>query len=136
MPLRLIGIIILVVFVAVLTGFNLGNTCSLWFFHTFTGVPVFAAVIGAFLLGVIVTLPFTFGKKKMQKKLEKAKEELEAKEREVVRHVESVKENIEEKNARKENSSIQQDDVKKDDESIPDKKKRETTKTKSVKTKK
>lgn len=118
MPLKLIGIIILIVFVAVLTGFNLSNTCSLWFFHTFTGVPVFAAIIGAFLFGVMVTLPFTFGKKKIQKQLAKVKEELE------------------EKNVCKENISLQPDDVKKQDESIPGKKKRETTKTKSVKTKK
>ena len=62
MPIKLIGIIILMVLVAVLTGFNLGNTCTIWFFHTFTGIPVFALILGSFIVGVFVTLPFTFGK--------------------------------------------------------------------------
>ena len=83
MPFKLIGTILLVIFIVVLTGFNLSNTCSVWFFHTFPNVPVFAMIIGSFVLGVIVTLPFTFGKKRMQKKLEKAKQDLEEKQKEL-----------------------------------------------------
>lgn len=63
MPLKLIGILALIVLVAVLTGFNLSNTCTIWFFHNFKDIPVFAALLGAFLAGVIITLPFTFRKK-------------------------------------------------------------------------
>lgn len=64
MPIKLILILILVVLVAVLTGFNLSNVCTIWFFHTFTNIPVFAALLVSFILGVLVTLPFTIGKGK------------------------------------------------------------------------
>ena len=83
MPFKLIGVILFAVLIAVLTGFNLGNTTNFWFFHTFPNVSVFPLMIGSFIAGVIVTLPFTFGKKNMQKKLEKMKQELEAKKQEV-----------------------------------------------------
>lgn len=71
MPIKLILILILVVLVAVLTGFNLSNVCTIWFFHTFTNIPVFAALLVSFILGVLVTLPFTIGK---GKKLDKSSE--------------------------------------------------------------
>ena len=58
MPIKLIGAILLAVLVAVLTGFNLSNKCNVWFFHNFLNVPVFALVIGAFVAGVLVALPF------------------------------------------------------------------------------
>ena len=64
MPLKLIGAVILAVFVAVFTGFNLTNKCDVWIFHTFKDIPVAATIIGSFVLGVLVTLPFTFIKKK------------------------------------------------------------------------
>ena len=64
MPLKLIGILFLVVLVALLTGFNLSNKCSIWFFHSFENIPVFAALLSSFLAGVVITLPFTFGKKR------------------------------------------------------------------------
>ena len=64
MPLTLIGILFLVVLVALLTGFNLSNKCSIWFFHSFENIPVFAALLSSFLAGVVITLPFTFGKKR------------------------------------------------------------------------
>lgn len=63
MPVKLIGILLLITLVAVLTGFNLSNRCTIWFFHSFTSIPVFAALLGSFLAGVIVTLPFTLKKK-------------------------------------------------------------------------
>ena len=72
MPLKLIGAVILAVFVAVFTGFNLTNKCDVWIFHTFKDIPVAATIIGSFVLGVLVTLPFTFIKKK-NKEEKKAK---------------------------------------------------------------
>lgn len=71
MPVRLILTLVLVVLVAVLTGFNLSNKCSIWFFYNFKDIPVFAALLVSFILGVLVTLPFTF--KKKEKKLDKEK---------------------------------------------------------------
>ncbi len=68
MPVKLILVLILIILVAILTGFNLSNTCTIWFFHTFTDIPVFAALLTAFILGVIVTLPFTVKKRKQGKK--------------------------------------------------------------------
>ena len=80
MPLKLIGILLLVVLVAVLTGFNLSNTCTIWFFHSFENIPVFAALLSAFLAGVVITLPFTFGKKRKSDSLaETKKKEKESK---------------------------------------------------------
>ncbi|MBP5359763.1 MAG: hypothetical protein J6Y69_11360 [Treponema sp.] len=63
MPVKLIGAVILAVFVAIFTGFNLTNKCDVWLFHTFKDVPVAATIIGSFVLGVFVTLPFTFIKR-------------------------------------------------------------------------
>lgn len=68
MPVKMIGILLLVVLVAVLTGFNIENTCTIWFFHNFSNIPVFAALLGAFLAGVIVTIPFTFMKSSLKSK--------------------------------------------------------------------
>ena len=73
MPLKLIGILFLVVLVALLTGFNLSNKCSIWFFHSFEDIPVFAALLSAFLAGVVITLPFTFGKKRKTDSLPETK---------------------------------------------------------------
>ncbi|MBQ5492028.1 MAG: hypothetical protein IIT68_08250 [Treponema sp.] len=64
MPVKLIIAIALMVLVAVLTGFNLDNKCVIWCFHTFENVPVIGAILGSFVAGVLVTLPFTFGKKR------------------------------------------------------------------------
>ena len=73
MPLKLIGILFWVVLVALLTGFNLSNKCSIWFFHSFEDIPVFAALLSAFLAGVVITLPFTFGKKRKTESLPETK---------------------------------------------------------------
>ncbi|MCQ2241582.1 hypothetical protein [Treponema sp.] len=75
MPFKLIGTIILVVLVAILTGFNLSNKCTIWFFHSFENIPVFAALLGAFVAGVVITIPFTLvGRKKKDKKRNKETE--------------------------------------------------------------
>ena len=63
----------MVVLVALLTGFNLSNKCSIWFFHSFEDIPVFAALLSAFLAGVVITLPFTFGKKRKTDSLPETK---------------------------------------------------------------
>ena len=73
MPLKLIGILFWVVLVALLTGFNLSNKCSIWFFHSFEDIPVFAALLSSFLAGVVITLPFTFGKKRKTESLPETK---------------------------------------------------------------
>lgn len=75
MPIKLIGTIILVVLVAILTGFNLSNKCTIWFFHNFENIPVFAALLGSFIAGVIITIPFTlYGRRKKDKKNSKKTE--------------------------------------------------------------
>lgn len=63
MPVKLIGTILLMVLVAVLTGFNLDNKCDIWFFHTFKDIPIVYSVLTSFVLGVVVTLPAIFIKK-------------------------------------------------------------------------
>lgn len=69
MPIKLIGTLVLIVLVAIITGFNLSNTCTIWFFHKFEKIPVFAALLTSFLLGVIITIPFTIiGTKRKDKK--------------------------------------------------------------------
>ncbi|MDO4505980.1 MAG: hypothetical protein Q4B64_03415 [Spirochaetales bacterium] len=69
MPFKLIGTIVLVVLVAILTGFNLSNKCTIWFFHNFENIPVFAALLGSFVAGVIITIPFTlYGRRKKDRK--------------------------------------------------------------------
>ena len=75
MPFKLIGTIILVVLVAILTGFNLSNKCTIWIFHNFENIPVFAALLGSFIAGVIITIPFTlYGRRKKDKKNSKKTE--------------------------------------------------------------
>lgn len=75
MPFKLIGTIILVVLVSILTGFNLSNKCTIWFFHNFENIPVFAALLGSFIAGVIITIPFTlYGRRKKDKKNSKKTE--------------------------------------------------------------
>lgn len=71
MPLKLIGMIVLMVLVATFTGFNLDNRCNIWFFHTFEHVPVFATILGSFVAGVIVTLPFTIARRSKAEKAPK-----------------------------------------------------------------
>ena len=71
---KLIFTLLLVVLVAVLTGFNLSNTCTIWFFHKFENIPVFAALLVAFIFGVVITLPFVLFRKKSKAEKNKKKE--------------------------------------------------------------
>lgn len=76
MSIKVILVIILVVIIAFLSGFNSSFTCTIWFFKKIENVPVFALIIGAFVLGVLFTLPFTFGKFRLRRQLEKTKADL------------------------------------------------------------
>ena len=76
MPFKLIRTIILVVLVAILTGFNLSNKCTIWFFHNFENIPVFAALLGSFIAGVIITIPFTLYERRKKDKKNSKKTEL------------------------------------------------------------
>lgn len=65
MPFKLILFILCMIIVAAFTGFNLENVCDINFgFVRFEKVPVFLTILFSFLAGIVVTLPFTFGKRK------------------------------------------------------------------------
>ena len=72
MPIRMIIVIALVVFASVFTGFNLENKCTVWFFHSFTNLPVVSVMLGSFVAGVVVMLPFTLGKGNRSEKKSKS----------------------------------------------------------------
>ena len=72
MPIKLIGTIILLILVTIFAGVNLDNKCDITFiFYTFHDVPVFMTVVISFAIGLVLMLPFTFGRKKKPKKIEK-----------------------------------------------------------------
>ena len=63
MPIKLIAMLIVAALTAVFTGYNLGNSCDVWFIHTFKNVPVFVTIIVSLIAGVVITLPFTMGRR-------------------------------------------------------------------------
>ena len=72
----LIIFIVIAVLIAIFTGFNLGNVCDVnLIFHTFHKVPVFITIIISFIAGIVVALPFSFGKGRSiaAKKIDKIK---------------------------------------------------------------
>ena len=72
----LIIFIVIAVLIAVFTGFNIRNVCDVnVIFHTFHKVPVFITIIVSFVAGIVVALPFSFGKGKSiaAKKIDKIK---------------------------------------------------------------
>ena len=74
MPIKLIGTIILLILVTIFAGVNLDNKCDITFiFYTFKDVPVFMTVIISFAIGLIVMLPFTFGRKRRKAVKQEAK---------------------------------------------------------------
>lgn len=112
MPFKLISGIILTVFVALVTGFNLGNNTDVWFFHTFEQLPVVGVILGSFIFGVIITIPFCMfadhkSKKSIEEKLllkirkqeEKAAKETEKIQSKVKNHKVELKSKSEQKNA-------------------------------------
>ena len=82
MPIKLILVLALMAFVAVFTGFNLDNSCNIWLFHTFKNVPVFVTILASFAAGVLVTLPFTLGKRVSQVEKEEKQKKLKKLEKE------------------------------------------------------
>lgn len=52
----LLILIVIVVFLAFLIGFNITNTCTIWFFKTYENVPVVTLVFIAFAAGVVMAL--------------------------------------------------------------------------------
>ena len=72
----LIIFIVIAVLIAIFTGFNLGNVCDVnVIYHTIHKVPVFITIIISFIAGIVVALPFSFGKGKSiaAKKIDKIK---------------------------------------------------------------
>lgn len=64
MPVKLIGIIVLLILVTIFAGINLDNKCDISFvFHTFKDIPVFMTVIISFAIGAVLMIPFTFNRK-------------------------------------------------------------------------
>ena len=63
MPIKLIAMLLVAALTAVFTGYNLGNSCDVWFIHTFKNVPVFVTIIVSLIAGVVITLPFTMGRR-------------------------------------------------------------------------
>ncbi len=61
MPLRLIGLVILVGILVSFIGFNLGNVSDVSFgFYVFRSVPVFLTAFVSFALGLVAALPAVF----------------------------------------------------------------------------
>lgn len=56
MIVSLILLILVVVFLAFFIGSNISNSCTFWFFKTYTNVPVVTLVFIAFAAGVIIAL--------------------------------------------------------------------------------
>ena len=92
MPVKVILIIIVVVLVSFLSGFNWKYTCSLWFFKEFKDIPVFVLAVAAFALGILFTLPFTFGKLKLRKQLKQTKAELDELKKSIGKKISSINE--------------------------------------------
>lgn len=67
MPWRLILFIVSLVLITFFIGFNLENACNVSFgFKQFDNVPIFLTVMFSFVAGILVTLPFTFGKRRQK----------------------------------------------------------------------
>ena len=66
-PWRMILVLLLLVIVVVFAGFNLeGVTVSVGF-HEFEDVPLFLAMVGAFVLGALIMVPFTLTRPRQPK---------------------------------------------------------------------
>ncbi len=63
MPIRLVIALLLVLFEGAFIGFNLENTCNVWFFKAFETVPVYITALISFAAGIFTSiLLFAFGK--------------------------------------------------------------------------
>lgn len=64
MPWRLILFAIFLVLLVCFVGVNLSNTCAVsLIFVTYQDVPVYISILIAFALGMLIMIPFTFGKR-------------------------------------------------------------------------
>ena len=70
-PWRVVFALILLVLVALFSGFNLAAVDISVGFHTFTGVPLFLALFIAFIAGALITLPFAFTRRRRKAAAEK-----------------------------------------------------------------
>lgn len=52
----LIFIILIIIFIALFIGKNIGNLCNLWLFHTFENQQVSIMILIAFAAGIIFAL--------------------------------------------------------------------------------
>ncbi|MBO4704397.1 MAG: hypothetical protein J5647_01525 [Spirochaetaceae bacterium] len=65
MPWKLILFIIVIVFVAIFVGVNHANVCNISLIFTeFQQVPVYITILVSFVVGILIMLPFTIGKKR------------------------------------------------------------------------
>ncbi|MCR4714927.1 MAG: hypothetical protein K5751_11200 [Treponemataceae bacterium] len=65
MPWKMILFVIVIVLVAVFVGANHANACNISFIFTeFQNVPVYFTILFSFVVGMLVMLPFTIGKKR------------------------------------------------------------------------
>jgi len=64
MPLKMLGMIILLVIITVFAGLNLDNKCNInLIFRQFKDVPIFFSLLLSFLCGMIFMLPYALGKR-------------------------------------------------------------------------
>ena len=77
MPWRLIFVVILMGVVVTFIGLNLENRADVSFgFYRFEQVPIFISLFAAFLAGVVVMIPFTFGFRRRRKEKARITEKL------------------------------------------------------------
>ncbi|MBQ0165599.1 MAG: hypothetical protein KBT02_00645 [Treponema sp.] len=64
MPWRLILFAVFLVLLVVFVGVNLDNKCAVsLIFVTYPDVPVYISILIAFALGMLIMIPFTFGRR-------------------------------------------------------------------------
>lgn len=64
MPWRLILFAVFIVLLVAFVGVNLDNTCAVsLIFVTYPDVPVYISILISFALGMIIMIPFTFGRR-------------------------------------------------------------------------
>ena len=65
MPWKLILFVVVIVLVAIFVGVNHANVCNISFIFTeFQNVPVYVTILVSFIVGMLIMLPFTIGKKR------------------------------------------------------------------------
>lgn len=69
MPFKLFLLVVFIILITLFAGFNIDNKCDISFvFYQFHQVPVFITVLFSFAAGCIAVLPFTFHRRKQNKK--------------------------------------------------------------------